>query len=79
MVTETDRKAIARLVWRELSKTAMRSLATEKASERFDYWDGWRKVVDASDGYLRITRWGIIEAIPAGARHASALVAAKGA
>lgn len=56
--TETARK-----IYADLRQSATHSLPTEQARERYDLWgEEFDAVIAASNGYLHISRWGLLTA-----------------
>ncbi len=59
----SDHTAIARQIYADLRQSAMHSLPTEQARERYDLWgDALDAVIAASNGHLWINRWGLLTA-----------------
>ena len=54
-----DPKDVAREVYKLLKMRTIKNIPVEQIPIE---WPGsWREVVDASEGYLSLTRWGLIE------------------
>lgn len=60
----SDPRDLARRIYADLAKTAVRSLPTEQVGMTYGLWgDGLKRVIDASNGWLKLRSPGMVEAV----------------
>lgn len=62
--TPKSPRDLAAAIYRHLRSTAMKSAPSERLTEEFDCWgEGLDAAIAASNGHLRRSRFGMVEAV----------------